>query len=174
MRACTVYEGCRRQSHRVSAAGHLQGGCSGDFFCSASGMDGGHPDSEVMFFSKGESDRDCVVSSARGVAVSEVTRVQQRTSFASAADRVGRTCSRTDFSQLSPPAKARRITRSETHCTARREDFAAAFPEESMVGQVEMPSKADAPNAAITLRLHSEHHWRGVGDLRRSAADWVR
>jgi|ERR1022692_147482 hypothetical protein len=32
------------------------------------------------------------------------------------------------------------------------------------------PNKADAPNAAMTLLFHSDHHWRGVGDLRRSAA----
>jgi hypothetical protein len=31
------------------------------------------------------------------------------------------------------------------------------------------PNKADAPNAAMALRFHSEAHWRGVGDLRRSA-----
>jgi len=29
------------------------------------------------------------------------------------------------------------------------------------------PNKADAPNAAMALWLHSEHHGRGVGDLRR-------
>ena len=32
-----------------------------------------------------------------------------------------------------------------------------------------LPNKADAPNLAIAFWLHSEHHWRGVGDLRRSA-----
>jgi len=30
------------------------------------------------------------------------------------------------------------------------------------------PNKADAPNATTTLRFHSERHWSGVGDLRRS------
>src|SRR5439155_5457901 len=29
--------------------------------------------------------------------------------------------------------------------------------------------KTDAPNAAMTLQLHSGHYWRGVGDLPRSA-----
>jgi hypothetical protein len=29
------------------------------------------------------------------------------------------------------------------------------------------PNKADAPNAAVALRFHSDHHGRGVGDLRR-------
>src|SRR4030095_6148395 len=32
-----------------------------------------------------------------------------------------------------------------------------------------LPNNADAPNAAMMLRFHAEHHWRGVGDLRRSA-----
>jgi hypothetical protein len=31
------------------------------------------------------------------------------------------------------------------------------------------PNKADAPSVAMALRFHSEHDWRGVGDLRRSA-----
>jgi len=31
------------------------------------------------------------------------------------------------------------------------------------------PNQADAPNAGMTPRFHSEHHRRGVGDLRRSA-----
>jgi len=31
------------------------------------------------------------------------------------------------------------------------------------------PNKADAPNAAMTLRFQFEDHWRGVGDLPRSA-----
>jgi len=31
-----------------------------------------------------------------------------------------------------------------------------------------LSNKADAANAAIALCLHSEHHWRGVGDLPRS------
>jgi hypothetical protein len=34
--------------------------------------------------------------------------------------------------------------------------------------QAPSPNKADAPSAAMTLRLQFEHHWRGVGDLRRS------
>jgi len=29
------------------------------------------------------------------------------------------------------------------------------------------PNNADAPNVAMALRLHSEHHWRGAGDPRR-------
>ncbi len=29
------------------------------------------------------------------------------------------------------------------------------------------PNNANAPNAAMTPWLHAEHHWRGVGDLRR-------
>jgi len=29
-------------------------------------------------------------------------------------------------------------------------------------------NKTDAPNAAMAVWLHPEHHWRGVGDLRRS------
>jgi len=29
------------------------------------------------------------------------------------------------------------------------------------------PNNADPPNAAMTPHFHSEHHWRGVGDLRR-------
>jgi hypothetical protein len=29
-------------------------------------------------------------------------------------------------------------------------------------------NNADAPNAAVTLRFHSDHYGRGVGDLRRS------
>lgn len=32
-----------------------------------------------------------------------------------------------------------------------------------------MANKADAPNAAMALRFHSEHDCRGVGDLQRSA-----
>jgi hypothetical protein len=32
-----------------------------------------------------------------------------------------------------------------------------------------VPNKADAPNAAMALLFHSEHYWRGVGDLRRWA-----
>jgi hypothetical protein len=32
---------------------------------------------------------------------------------------------------------------------------------------IEKSNKADAPNAAMTLRFQSEHHWRVVGDLRR-------
>jgi len=31
-----------------------------------------------------------------------------------------------------------------------------------------MSNKADAPNAAMALRFHSEHGRHGVGDLRRS------
>src|SRR5262245_47423553 len=32
------------------------------------------------------------------------------------------------------------------------------------------PNLADAPNAAMTPRFHSEHHRRGVGDLQRSTS----
>jgi len=32
------------------------------------------------------------------------------------------------------------------------------------------PNKPDAANLTITSRFHSEHQWRGVADLGRSAA----
>src|SRR5436190_6133358 len=33
--------------------------------------------------------------------------------------------------------------------------------------------KADAPNGAIAPQFQTEHHWRGVGEPRRSAAQYI-
>src|SRR5260370_5508864 len=140
MRDSRYHEGHRRQSHLLSAAGHLQGGCSGHLFCIAGGMDDGHSDCEVVFLPKGKSDRYRVLSSTRRLTYGEVAWVQQRASFARATDRVGWARTGTNFSQLSSPPKARRITNSAAHWTFSRGDFTTAFSEEGLVGQMTMPN----------------------------------
>ena len=59
-----------------------------------------------------------------------------------------------------------------TKCVRFAARYAVSWPRTLEHGEIEYlvntmtPNKPDAPNAAITLKFHVEHQWRGVGDPR--------
>jgi hypothetical protein len=151
-------ENYRRQSNRLPSSRYLQSRCFDNHLLNATRVDCGNQERQAQFCAERESEGNCHFSPFRWYTHSKVSRHQQRTNSAchSYGDRGTRTWSK--IPRLPAASKTRRIASPPDNCPSRTGNFATAFSEENMAGQVKA-SNATKPPISRTRLDSSARFW---------------